>query len=152
MTVSDPAGDVPTPQGDITAAGFAENATQFAFGVKAAQPVDPATDPAWQAGGAQVAWALDRNDDGQPDYFAVALQMSPTDIEAAFLAFSGPNPQPCFGTFVYILNSGYRATFPTVSSRRRAVSGSRPGCHPCTGNPGRTGSTTLPSGSRLMCI
>jgi hypothetical protein len=112
MTVPDPVGDVPSPQGDITGAGFAQDATHFAFGITVAQPVDPATDPAWQAGGVLVGWALDRNDDGQPDYFVLVLQSGPSSFAAGFVSFSSPNAQPCMGQFAYIPNSGYRATFP----------------------------------------
>jgi hypothetical protein len=112
MTVQDPVGDVPSSQGDITGAGFAQNSTSFAFGMTVADPVDPTTDPAWQAGTVQLAFALDTNDDGLPEWVILVLPFSPTDIEAGLVSFSDPSVQPCFGQFAYIPSSGYRTTFP----------------------------------------
>jgi len=112
MTVHDATGDVPDPQGDITAAGFAQNSSQFAFGVEVADPVDPATDPAWQAGGVDLEFALDRNNDGNPDYLVVVVEIDASDIETAVLPFSNPGAGACPGSFAYIAGSGYRATFP----------------------------------------
>jgi len=112
MTVHDPVGDVPDPQGDITGAGFAQNSTSFAFGMTVADPVDPASDPVWQAGGVEVVWGIDRNDDGAPEFIVAALPVSATDIETAVFPFASPGAQPCPGHFAYIAGSGYRATFP----------------------------------------
>jgi hypothetical protein len=112
MTVHDPVGDVPSPQGDITGAGFAQNATSFAFGITVADPVDPATDPAWQAGGAEVAFALDRNNDGNPDFIILEVQTGPDTFMAGLVSATSPDGQACIGQFAYISGSGYRATFP----------------------------------------
>ena len=67
-TVHDPIGDVPIPQSDISGAGFAQNSSSFVFGTKVVAPIDPKRDPAWQQGLVLTAWALDANNDGNPEY------------------------------------------------------------------------------------
>jgi hypothetical protein len=112
MTVPDPVGDAPFPQGDITGAGFAQNATSFAFGITVADPVDPATDPTWRAGEVVIGFALDVNYDGLPEFLVESVPFSPTDIRAGLASFANPYGQQCLGQFAYVPNSGYRMTFP----------------------------------------
>jgi len=109
ITVHDPVGDVPFPQGDLTGAGFGQNATSFTFAVTVVSPTDPNTDPAWQDALALVGWAIDTNNDGVPEYLLGLVGDFPG---ATFLlSLANPNAQPCTGTGAFIAHSGYRATF-----------------------------------------
>ena len=110
MTVHDPVGDVPVPQGDLTGAGFAQNSTSFAFGVTVVTPTDPTTDPAWLDGLPFVGWALDTNNDGNAEY-VVFLSSGLSGGLEAFLA-SASNPNGCDGVGSYVAGSGYPSDVP----------------------------------------
>jgi hypothetical protein len=109
-TVHDPIGDVPLPQGDITAAGFAQSASNFVFGTKVLAPTDPRTDPAWQQGLVFVAWALDANNDGSPEYIVFVGADGGGGLVSILLG-TNSNDQ-CDGTAKYVAGYGYTATFP----------------------------------------
>jgi len=113
MTVRDPVGDVPYPQGDITGAGFAQDATSFSFGVTVVQPLDPATDPAWQNGNAVIGFSLDTNNDGMEDWYVLALPQGPNRApEVGLRPSNKPATPTCWGTLASIPDAGYRVTFP----------------------------------------
>ena len=113
MTVHDPVGDVPYPQGDITGAGFAQDATNFAFGVTVARPLDPETDPAWHNGNAVLGFTLDANNDGMEEWYILALPQGPNrDAIVGLRPTANPGAPTCWGTLASIPGSGYRVTFP----------------------------------------
>ena len=113
MTVHDSVGDVPYPQGDITDAGFSQDATNFSFGVTVVQPLDPATDPAWHNGNAVLGFSLDANNDGVEDWYALALPQGPNQAAKVGLrSWANPHVPTCWGTLASIPGAGYRLTFP----------------------------------------
>lgn len=108
--VQDPAGDVPLPQGDITAVGYGHNSHAFAFSVNIKSPVNPKTDPVWQAGGAIAGWALDTNGDGNPEYIVIMLGDGSGHVFAGLLNPTS-SAQPCNGAVSYLPGVGYRVDF-----------------------------------------
>ena len=106
--VTDPVGDVPSPEGDIIAAGFAQGKSDFVIGTRVETPTDPATDPAWQQGTAQVAWAIDTNHDQNPEYIIIVLPDF-TGLDAELLSVN--SSAGCSGTGTYVPNYGYTAEF-----------------------------------------
>jgi hypothetical protein len=113
MTVQDAVGDTPYPQGDITAASFAQDATNFSFAVTVVQPLDPATDPAWHNGNAVLSFSLDANNDGVEDRYAMALPQGPNQAaKVGFRSYPDLIAPICWGTITSVPGSGYRLTFP----------------------------------------
>ena len=110
VTVHDPTGDVPFPEGDLTAAGFAQDSSGFTFAVKVVSPTDPETDPAWLDGLVFVGWALDTNNDDEPD----AIVFVGTDFDGGLSAIliTPSSSQPCEGIASFVPGQGYKATFP----------------------------------------
>lgn len=106
--VADPVGDVPSPEGDIVGAGFAQGKSSFVFGSRVETPTDPSTDPAWQQGTAQVAWAIDTNHDENPEY-VIFLLPGFAGLEAELLSADGS--ASCSGTGTYVPSYGYTAAF-----------------------------------------
>ncbi len=111
-TVLDPAGDVPLPQGDILAAGFAATSTSLVFGMQVAQPTDPATDPSWVQGFAFAYWQIDTTNDGIPDDL---VQMGPDENGTTPLRLFAPTPHGldivCNGVANYVADYGYTLSF-----------------------------------------
>jgi hypothetical protein len=107
MTVQDAVGDAPYPQGDITSASFSQDAMNFSFGVTVVQPLDPATDPAWQNGNAVLAFSLDANNDGVEDWYAMALPQGPNQaVRVGFRSYPNLTVPICWGTIASIPGSG----------------------------------------------
>ena len=108
-TVTDPAGDVADARGDITAAGFSQESGSVAFGVKVKSAVNPRTDAGWEAGLPLVAWALDTNHDGTPEYIAVLGSDPGGNLQAELGSLS--DGSFCAGTGHFIAGYGYTAQF-----------------------------------------
>ena len=109
ITVHDPTGDVPFPQGDITGAGFGQDASSFTFATSVVAPTDPDRDPAWQEGSAVVAWAIDTNGDASPEY-VIEVMPAPEGGLTSFIVNTASN-DGCDGTAQFIAGFGYSASF-----------------------------------------
>jgi len=75
--VTDPAGDtfvdgthkpVTEPRADIVAAGAAYGPGGLTFLLQTRQPDDPKSDPKWASDATYIAWNVDTNGDGKPDF------------------------------------------------------------------------------------
>ena len=73
-------------------------------------PTDPATDPAWQQGLVFVAWALDGNNYGSPEYIVFVGADGGGGLVSILLGTN--NNDQCDGTAKYVAGYGYTATFP----------------------------------------
>jgi hypothetical protein len=116
VSVRDRAGDAGSSHGDITGAGFAQDASGFTFGMTVASPTDPGHDANW-ANGAVAAWLLDTDEDAVPDDIVGLLSDGNGGLLALLVpasSFSSISTlKVCAGTGSYVAGSGYEATFPT---------------------------------------
>jgi hypothetical protein len=109
QVVTDPAGDYPSPHGDIIAAGFGHDASGFVFSMRLVDPTDPAKDPVWRNCCAAVGWAVDANGDGVPDFIALIGPGAPGTVEAVLFGFD--SDVACQGTATFTPEVGYTASF-----------------------------------------
>jgi hypothetical protein len=109
IVARDPRGDIKVPQADVTAVGFGRNANGFVFSVNVAHPVNPKTDPGFQVGFSYVGWALDTNNDREPEHI-VFLQGDGAGRVVAVM-FSVASQAGCPGAAVYKPGAGYQAVF-----------------------------------------
>ena len=124
-TVTDPAGDtvvdgtqkpITEPPADIVAAGAAYGPGGLTFTLQTRQPDDPRTDPKWSSDATYVAWDVDTNGDGKPD-FEVQYSYDGTAFSGTVIHPGDDDsvPEVCDATAAGYGSAGYSVTIDPVA-------------------------------------